>query len=108
MMERDDRMLTVPKDKDTPITSKNLSEHPDLFAVFDLPGSEFWKLYDLGVLEQLNKHFHLMLDDYEEGRITQDFGFVLSEAEKVKEDCPTFYEASKVAAEYGTLIDFEL
>ena len=101
-------MLTVPIDKNTPITSKNLSEHPELFAVFDLSENEFWRMYDLGVLAALNKHYHLMLDDFEEGRITEDLDFVFSEAEKVKDDCSTFYEAARTAVEYDTLIDFEL
>lgn len=103
-----ERYITVAK-RPVPFNSylDSLSQ-PDDIEVFELDENEFLSAYDSGFLGRLNDHFHLMLDDFEDGEISEDFGFVLTEARKIKGECPTFFRAANLAAECAISINFEL
>lgn len=107
MEDSHDRFIVVPtREVEFPCYVEAVA-HPDNFEVFELHESEFWSIYDTGFLRAVNKRYHLMLDDFEGGKISENLDFVLSEAERVKDVCPTLYKAAEAAVRYGTLIDFE-
>ena len=74
---------------------------------FDIPGEEFWHLYESGVIAELNGHYGLMLDDFESGTINSDFDYLLSKFKKVEEACPTLYAAVNKAYSLETAIHFD-
>ena len=73
----------------------------------DIPSEEFWSLHDSGVIWELNRHYGLMLDDFESGTIKSDFGFLLDEFKKVEGECPILFDAVSRVGDLRTSIHFD-
>lgn len=81
---------------------------PDSIKVFEFGQDEFDRLYDSGILWDFNRHFDLMLDEFESGIINTDLVYVLDESKKIKDTCPTVYAAIAEAARLGFGLEFAL
>ena len=108
MSETRERFIAVPKNDEGRHEYFRTTNSTENIAFYFLSEEEFLRIYDSGFLWEMNERFGLMLDDYESGRINSDFDYVLSEAEKVKDLCPTLYNAALQARDSKIEIRFAL
>lgn len=108
MEEGHQRFIAVPRNDAGRREYFHTTNSTENITFYSLPEEEFLRIYDSGFLWEMNERFGLMLDDYESGRIDEDFDYVLSEAEKIKDSCPTLYNAAAQACDSKIEIRFAL
>ena len=108
MQDSHKRYVTVPKANVKHNCYVEATRNPGYFELFELHESDIVALHESGFLDSMNEKYGLMLDDFEGGVISEDLAFVVSEAEKISEQCPSVREAALLALRYGTSINFEL
>ena len=67
---------------------------------------EFDRLWDSGIIDELNDHYDVIIDDYEIDAIGGDLSYAMKCVEPHADDLPNVYAAFKEAYERGTALLF--